>query len=1095
MDPQEPSSPNVPLDGHGHRNSAACPTERPGSARSLARSCSSDIALSSLRNRTASPPLAIALSLLSGSQFSVGNRSSPNLSAPIRTPTDDTVPPPLIESMQLTETAMSALRPAADTSHIRTSSGTLASDNSDVEVSFQGPGNASDTDDMMAYQSATDSLDSGSGSDYGEVFETVNINDSAPPSPNITLSDGPLIPPRHDTTDSSHLLSASAGSSTASFEGVRRMRSGSTSSTRSIPYSSADDALNALSLKSFRRWILCFCVVNFDLELGQAMELIYPPVNLSECQRKNICFSAFPDSNSKIHLGDSTFCFRIRASSEFPKSSSSNKSTADAAGPRDLTGPPPPLQISSTHDHDSFLHGYVFFRQQKDAEIRRGYFQKSLVLLTSHPWPGLMLRLMSVIGPTFMDALVDDRKTKMRKMSAARALLDTACHDVASWPPPPFFLSPQTGYSSTTLELPFSGTLLFFSIPPSNRPSDSKPASSSAAASLHSGYNQAEIACPAKLYRLFSSSLEMLWVCWELMIIGEPILVVADNPRCCSEVVWALIELIKPIAFGGDFRPYFTIQDDDFKTFANRSKTPSGATVLGVTNPVFGKVLEHWPNIIRVAKGLQYVHPPEIPAQGSDIVGIGRGYPIGYIPPKNVTHSPKMKPGVLGSERGSSVTLRRPELSYEALVASMPELTIESVTTKHKSFFSKDRKLIRSVAEAGIRGHPAHGLDNMLRRHFVELAERFLQPLNRHFEALVVGSPVRMTLSTLKSKPEIRPFKQDSFLKSVESSPPQLGLSARRPVVELYRQFLKSPNFASWLRGRIAEVNRIWRMKYLEVLTECNVSAWVTQQRMSAGGDVECIDLLMRIYGEMEMYETVWQLEDADSYVASASVTSLRGSTQHLRTFDEKNSSNNSTTNNGSNSNPNGGGGGGGANSGGRIKVVAGLIPTGSQYDRLVEAAKEVLEQLPPDLKKNFQDIVDANLLLLIAHPVHHADGPPKCVVYSTADEVQGIGSPDEHVVLKTPSDAAITFPTPSPSGVIGLMSVTSPTNHTGPPSTDEFTTTVIEGIFAGIGTAIVLGLALLGLSNIYERLARYRTRGSGRDQTGSADIGDERKV
>ena len=104
---------------------------------------------------------------------------------------------------------------------------------------------------------------------------------------------------------------------------------------------------------------------------------------------------------------------------------------------------------------------------------------------------------------------------------------------------------------------------------------------------------------------------------------------------------------------------------------------PPSATLLGVTNPVFGKVLEHWPNVIRVTKGLQYVHPPEIPPQGSDVVGIGRGYPIGYVPPKNLTNSPKLKPSQLGNDRASSMTLKRPELSYEALVASMPELTIE----------------------------------------------------------------------------------------------------------------------------------------------------------------------------------------------------------------------------------------------------------------------------------------------------------------------------------------------------------------------------------------------------------------------------------
>jgi len=59
-------------------------------------------------------------------------------------------------------------------------------------------------------------------------------------------------------------------------------------------------------------------------------------------------------------------------------------------------------------------------------------------------------------------------------------------------------------------------------------------------------------------------------------------------------------------------------------------------------------------------------------------------------------------------------------------------------------------------------------LNNLLRRHFIELTDRFLSPLNRYFESLLVGSPVSMTLSTLKNKPEVKPFKQESFLKLIQ---------------------------------------------------------------------------------------------------------------------------------------------------------------------------------------------------------------------------------------------------------------------------------------------------------------------------------------
>ncbi|KAF9429720.1 Protein dennd6b, partial [Podila epigama] len=55
------------------------------------------------------------------------------------------------------------------------------------------------------------------------------------------------------------------------------------------------------------------------------------------------------------------------------------------------------------------------------------------------------------------------------------------------------------------------------------------------------------------------------------------------------------------IPYCGDYRPYFTIQDTDFKSFCNKSSPPS-SIVLGVTNPFFVKTLEHWPHIIKIGK-------------------------------------------------------------------------------------------------------------------------------------------------------------------------------------------------------------------------------------------------------------------------------------------------------------------------------------------------------------------------------------------------------------------------------------------------------------------------------------------------------------
>jgi len=68
---------------------------------------------------------------------------------------------------------------------------------------------------------------------------------------------------------------------------------------------------------AFRAWLHSIQVVTFDLELGQVIENTYPAPDLagadplSEQDRTNICYLAFPDSNSGV-MGDTQFHFRIR---------------------------------------------------------------------------------------------------------------------------------------------------------------------------------------------------------------------------------------------------------------------------------------------------------------------------------------------------------------------------------------------------------------------------------------------------------------------------------------------------------------------------------------------------------------------------------------------------------------------------------------------------------------------------------------------------------------------------------------------------------------------------------------------------------------
>ncbi|KAG1174163.1 hypothetical protein G6F70_005174 [Rhizopus microsporus] len=482
--------------------------------------------------------------------------------------------------------------------------------------------------------------------------------------------------------------------------------------------------MDPADLLHFRKWMVGFCIVNFDLEIGQALDYVYPPMDLSLEEQKNICFSAFPDSNV-FEVGDQIFSIRVKAST----------SKFAVSGPTAEAG---------------FLYGYIFFRQKKDSSIRRGYFQKSLVLLSQHPFVGLFSRIVSILGPAFFDT--------------GQPMLEAACMNIAQWG------SPEEG---KVLELPFMGRLLQVELPTSLKPQllETTP--------FDMNKLQPDLQIMASLpvgglYYHFKDILKDLWLLWELMLLAEPIVVIATEPSVCSEAVVSLVDIINPIPYCGDYRPYFTIQDSDFKCFVNKNK-PLSSLVIGVTNPFFNTAVEHWPNIVRV--GRQQLRKPD-----------------GTLKPHTT------KPG-LGSKSNVLYNF------------------VQGVTSKRKAVISKDRALIKMLAEASVRGYPPDWvLNNILRRHFVDLTEKFLVPLNRYFSTLI---PVNIS----SNEPlRLRPFQTDQFMKSLKAHGPQLPFkstfktrtSTIDPTKELYSQFLKCGNFATWLQQRTAkaeiEMNKMKRI-------------------------------------------------------------------------------------------------------------------------------------------------------------------------------------------------------------------------------------------------------------------------------------------
>ncbi|KAJ8676232.1 hypothetical protein QAD02_012018 [Eretmocerus hayati] len=365
----------------------------------------------------------------------------------------------------------------------------------------------------------------------------------------------------------------------------------------SKPSSSEEQANSSTSKKSpnpfrnvhqreaFANWVHCICIVTFDLELGQAIEAVYPnDIELSELERSNICYLAFPDSNSGC-MGDTQYHVRIKKGA--------NKKYKDSKAIRDYNKKSP-MFLQTDED---YYWGSVYFRQVKDKNLPRGYFQKSVMLVTRLPLVNLYSELCALIAPEFFDS--------------GETCMERIMKEVSKWPPPA---------PGQVLHLPLLGVLYQTYIPnhafnstmPNVAAIDSAPEKAAAARSLI-----LTAAYDGDMFKSLSSIVSHVHLLWELVLLSEPIVVMTSSPTTSSEIVHTLTAMIAPLKYCADHRPYFTIHDSEFKEYTMDSQSPP-AVILGVTNPFFAKTLRHWPHIVRVAENGSVGDSPKYKSKRSE---------------------------------------------------------------------------------------------------------------------------------------------------------------------------------------------------------------------------------------------------------------------------------------------------------------------------------------------------------------------------------------------------------------------------------------------------------------------------------------------
>lgn len=522
------------------------------------------------------------------------------------------------------------------------------------------------------------------------------------------------------------------------------------------------------------------------------MEECYPPGCLAQDEELEIAYKSFPDSvsqhqnRSSIH--DCMFFFRFRRQRKCKSSNVSSSEIMEADGressARSRKGGVPEVPNGDGANY-SYMYGYVFNRQRHDERLKRGGEQKSVVILSQNPFSSVFRPLLQIMGPLYFDV----GKTALEHIAAF----------VSLWP------SPAPG---RLMELPIGNAALKVNLPPAHcLPLEGvalEESASSMAPLLPTNQSVPQgLFHDSDVFGVFRGILLQLWVLWELLLIGEPILIIAPTPPQCCEAVAGLVSLVAPLLCSVDFRPYFTIHDPEF---AHLNSVQEGDTfppmVLGVTNLFFLKALRNIPHIVSVGSPAPNSNRLPFASRSTGRVpGRPDGFGLQQLSLKKFSPSSLL----------NAVKLRR-----EGPLCLMTEHK-EAVWSTYSAITKPDTSILNRLIDAGLSPRVEESMsvvnNEILRRHFLELTTNFLAPFGPYFKAT---TPSEGT-SPFVDPPPLPPFSTDEFLGNLSARGPGKFLMKRMKSnwLDLYRRFLRGPNFLPWFQRRRAvaeqEQQRLWR--------------------------------------------------------------------------------------------------------------------------------------------------------------------------------------------------------------------------------------------------------------------------------------------
>lgn len=469
--------------------------------------------------------------------------------------------------------------------------------------------------------------------------------------------------------------------------------------------------------------------------------------------------------------------------------------------------------------HDALLLAHTLFRQKPEPSSARGFFQKALVVVTSLPT--------LAFPEAVLQTLAEDA------FERGGAVLEETMHNVNAWPPldcEQRELRLRLGTSCLHVSLPQSFPYSFAAPVVVVEEEGSPLATRENVRRVDEGMEDVVVRrlplCVPNVSVVSVASVALfneiematalqgvhdkIYALWELVVLGEPILVHGCTPPQCAAAVMAIVGLVHPLPYVGDWRPYFCIQDAGWTEMVGGSKEGMcrDGCVYGVTNVHLMEMLR-FPNVLTL-KGVE---------------GIGKGSKMGLeTSHKPSLHRSKQLMGILatavmaGEEKGCRVTAR--------VAADVRACVFKKITRPFLRAF--DRYLVptwdggRSVTEEPYASDPFGRKLGLLRLdldHFPSVED--------------LGSPGVVKL--------LRPS----------------AISKNR-VKTLYTRFAAGPVFKAWWKSTRAAAERECAVLHRTDLIEACVRGvgWITggancEDVLDAGVIDRIVDLCLRIQEEL----------------------------------------------------------------------------------------------------------------------------------------------------------------------------------------------------------------------------------------------------